>query len=281
MPKKIVKRTGGVVEFDPGIFKRSLMRAGATRELAEKLAVEIERSIKDGDSTNAIYKNAFTSLHEREKKVAMQYSLKRALFGLGPTGFPFEKFVAEIFRRKGYDTKTNLHLRGGCISHEVDVFAENNRERVAMEVKFHNNMTIRSDVKALLYIKARFDDLLGKTGKPGKGFFKSPPVDRCVLVTNTKFTKKAIEYAECAGVDLLGWNYPFAAGLPEYIKEVDAHPVTSLPSLSQGTVQSLFNEGIVTCRTLVEEKKILHALPNSSEVEKEIGILCTPEGRKH
>ena len=169
MKKKIVKRSGSVVDFDPSVFERSLRRAGASRELASEIVTCIEHDIKDGDPTSEIYKRAFEELHTRAQHVAMRYSLKRALFNLGPTGFPFEKFVAELFRRRGYTTKTNLHLRGRCISHEVDVLAISDK-RIAMEVKFHNDMHIRSDVKAVLYVKSRFDDL---TGRPWKVIFFS------------------------------------------------------------------------------------------------------------
>lgn len=276
MGKKIVKRNGVVVDFDKAILERSLSRAGASRDLVHAIARDIESSIRDGDTTDLIYKRAFEMLYERAQQAAMRYSLKKALFSLGPTGFPFEKFIAELFRRKGYATQTNIHLQGGCISHEVDVLAISS-ERIAMEVKFHNDVHIRSDVKSVLYVKARFDDLMGRSGSLFS--FRKGSVDKCILVTNTKFTKNALTYAKCAGVSLLGWGYPFRSNLQTYIQDVDAHPVTCLPSLSTSLMRGLFSEGVVTCKGLLERDDLLRALPNTDMIVSEARMLCTPEGR--
>ena len=267
-----------MVDFDRSILERSLTRSGAPPELARHLSENIEREITDGDRTDEIYRKAFKLLNENAKPAAMRYSLKKALFNFGPTGFPFEKFIAELFRRKGYTTTTNVQLQGSCISHEVDVMAVS-RERIAMEVKFHNSMHIRSDVKAILYVKARFDDLTGQSGgwNPLK---RGGVVDRCILVTNTKFTRNALTYAKCAGVTLLGWGYPYRENLQTLIKELDAHPITCLPSISTTTAKDLFSKGIVTCRGLVEREDILKQLPKAQEIIKEAELLCTPEGRK-
>ena len=276
--KKVVKRNGVVVDFDRNILERSLRRAGAERDLARSVAVAIEKKIHDGDSTGMIYKKAFEMLYERSRSVAMRYSLKKALFNFGPTGFPFEKFIAEMFRRKGYVTQTNVHLRGGCITHEVDVLAIGPK-RIAMEVKFHNDMHIQSDVKSVLYVKARFDDLLGRTGTKFS-FRKKGAVDACILVTNTKFTKNALAYAECTGVSLLGWGYPFRDNLQSLVQEVDAHPVTCLPSLSLSLMRNLFSEGVVTCKGLLERDDLLKALPNTDAVVSEAKMLCRPDRRQ-
>lgn len=276
--KKVVKRNGVVVDFDKSILERSLLRAGAERDLAHQIAIDIEKLIRDGDATSMVYKKAFELLYERARSVAMRYSLKKALFNLGPTGFPFEKFIAELFQRKGYATETNVHLRGGCIAHEVDVLAIGS-ERIAMEIKFHNDMHIRSDVKSVLYVKARFDDLLGRTTSTFS-FRKKGAVDKCILVTNTKFTKNALAYAKCAGVSLLGWGYPFRDNLQSFIQGVDAHPVTCIPSLSPSLMRSLFSEGIVTCRGLLERDDLLHALPNTDTIVSEAKMLCRPDARR-
>ena len=277
MIKKILKRSGTLVNFDINIVKRSLIKAGATKELADTVAREIEMKIQDGDSTGKIYKEAFEILNSKEKAVAMHYSLKRALFNLGPTGFPFEKFVAEIFSRLGYKTRTNVHLQGVCTSHEVDVLTTHPK-RIGMEVKFHNDMRNRTDVKAVLYLKARFDDLMGKTRYPL--FKKKGTVSRCILVTNTKFTRKAIEYAECAGVELLGWNYPTEKPLPTLIAEVDAHPITCIPSIKKSEVEELLEMGIVSCKGLSEKESVLKTLDNNKDITREIEMLCNPTSRR-
>ena len=270
MRKKVLKRSGVAVDFDRTILERSLRRAGASDTLARQIAESIGESISEGDSTDMIYTRAFALLSEDTKNVAMRYSLKKALFGFGPTGFPFEKFVAELFRRRGYTVSTNVHLRGCCISHEVDVCATA-PERIAMEVKFHNDMRTRSDVKAVLYIKARFDDLTGRTRHRA---VRRGAVDQCILVTNTKFTKSAITYATCAGVSLFGWGYPYRKNLQTYINEVGAHPITCLPSVSTSVLRELFGKGIVTCRGLLEHKEVLRSLKNADEIVADADSIC-------
>ena len=257
------------------MLERSLRRAGASVPVARDIAGIVEEEIVDGDSTGAVYGKAFRLLYGRERKSAMRYSLKKALFSFGPTGFPFEKFIAEVYRRRGYATSTNVHLQGRCVSHEVDVLATG-PERVAMEVKFHNDMRIRSDVRTALYLKARFDDLVGR-----RGIFSvmRGAVDRCVFVTNTKFTKNAVKYASCAGIALLGWGYPYRENLQTYIEEADAHPVTCLPSLSNAAMKELFSRGIVTCRGLLEDSSALKQFPNADVVAEEAAMLCVAGSR--
>ena len=140
-------------------------------------------------------------------------------------------------------------------------------------------MHIRSDVKAILDGKARVDDITGKTNR-WNPLQQGGVVDRCILVTNTKFTKNAITYAKCAGVPLLGWGYPYRENLQVLIKELDAHPITCLPSVSTATAKELFSQGIVTCRGLIEQEQILKSLPKADEIRAEAELLCTPEGRK-
>ncbi len=277
MKKKVLKRNGTVVNFEKGILERSLRRSGAPHDLAQTIAADIEKGMADGDSTDMVYKEAFEILNERAKNVAMQYSLKKALFNLGPTGFPFERFVSEIFKRKGYATATNVHVKGHCITHEVDVLTTE-PERIAMEVKFHNDMHTRTDVKSVLYIKARFDDLTSRTA----GMFskRKGAVDKCILITNTKFTRSAITYADCAGVSLLGWGYPYSNNLQTCIQEVDAHPITCLPSLSQSAARDLFSEDVVTCRGLLEREDLLSNMQNADTIAAEAEMLCTPSGRR-
>ncbi len=77
----------------------------------------ITPEIKNGMTTSAIYKHAFSFLKKTKYPVAMRYSLRKAVMELGPSGFPFEKYVAEILRRKGYTARTGASLKGFCVTH--------------------------------------------------------------------------------------------------------------------------------------------------------------------
>ena len=79
--------------------------------------------------------------------------------------------------------------------------AQTLKERILVECKFHNKQQYYSDLKTSLYVKARFDDINAQ--KSGSEKFTT-----CLLATNTKFTRNAIRYSECAGIKLLSWGYP-------------------------------------------------------------------------
>ena len=81
---------------------------------------------------------------------------------LGPTGFPFEQFVAEIFKAEAYSTITDQIVQGKCVEHEIDVVAWKEKELIMVEAKFHTDFNLKSDLKIVLYVKARYDDIFGQ-----------------------------------------------------------------------------------------------------------------------
>lgn len=273
----ITKRDGTSANFDSPILVHSLLRAGASQKAATEIAKKVEATIKEGDATGEIYSKAFKYLAGIEKRPAIKYSLRRALFSLGPTGFPFEKFIAEIFTRKGYRCRTNLYLRGRCIEHEIDVLAQKD-ENIIMEIKFHNVEMSRSDLKTVLYVKSRFDDLVDSENAI-VGNYPNHKIDRGILVTNTKFTTNAIQYAKCAGMELLGWGYPYDNSLRMMIEETSTHPITCLPSINKTTQKKFFAKGIITCRSLVDMKNFDDLDINRQTIKQlleEASLLCTP-----
>lgn len=250
---QIIKADGSKEIFDPEKLHKSLSGAGASEEVSQSIVSHIERELKDGMSTGEIYKHAFFLLRKKHRRAAIKYSLRSAVADLGPTGFPFEKLIAEIFRAKGYETKTGEVVMGGCVAHEVDVVAWNENKLIMVEAKFHNQIGFKSDLKVALYIKARYDDL--KESKHNYGKVRS--VDEMWLVTNTKFTTTAIHYAECKGLKLVGWNHPAKGNLQDLIDDSGAHPVTCLSTLTKHQKNTLVNEGIILCRQLIHKTELL------------------------
>src|SRR4051812_13447102 len=92
----IVKANGQHEAFDDEKLRFSLIHSGASADAAEEVIKHVVREVKDGSTTHEIYHHAFSVLAGLNKKVARSYSLRRAVMDLGPSGFPFEKFVAEI-----------------------------------------------------------------------------------------------------------------------------------------------------------------------------------------
>lgn len=120
----IIKASGESVRFSEKNIRHSLQRAGATPEQIKSIIKKVNESIYDGISTKKIYKQVFTLLRESSRHLAARYNLKQAIMELGPSGFAFEKFFAEILNHQGYKTKIGQFLKGQCVTHEVDVVAE-------------------------------------------------------------------------------------------------------------------------------------------------------------
>lgn len=259
---QIIKASGERQFFDPSKLRDSLVRAKATPSVAEKITSHVAEELKEGMTTKDIYRHAFELLEREEKPVAVRYSLRKAVMDLGPSGFPFEKFVAEIFKSKGYETATDVQMLGECVPHEVDVVAWNENKLIIVEAKFHNAFGVKSDLKVALYIKARFDDLRGTTFD----FGRKRKVDESWLVTNTKFSELAIRYAECKGMLLVGWNYPKKGNLQDLIEDAGLHPITSLRSISGNEKQILLQSGIVLCKAVEEDPKL--AVDSGIHLEK-------------
>jgi hypothetical protein len=130
--------------------------------LANEITDKIKRKLSGVTSTEDIYNLAFKLLKKTKKRTAARYSMKRSLLDMGPTGFPFEKFIAKIFDVKNYQTIVGMMLGGSCTEHEVDVIAGDEDDLLLCEVKFHNDIRTKTDTKVALYVKARYDDLSNK-----------------------------------------------------------------------------------------------------------------------
>lgn len=269
----ITKADGEQEPFDPHKLDASLVRAGAHEEARSHIIQRIERELTTGMRTEDIYSNAFEYLREEgAPAVAARYSIKRAIFALGPSGFPFEQFLSEVLRAHGWKTQTGVAMTGRCAPHEVDVLAEKNGRRIGIEAKFHNVAGGKTDIKDALYVKARYDDL-------GKAPEKASRVDEGWLVTNTRFTRNAIRYAQCSNLTLLGWDYPHGRGLLEMIESARVHPLTALTTLTDGEKRRLMDNRIVLCKNvqtghLLEEYGVKPS--RIAQVMEEAKHLCAP-----
>lgn len=265
VPKNIliVKANGEREAFDGLKLFSSLKKAGAADDVGNSILSHIEKEVRSGMSTHDIYKHAFSLLHKMQKPLAMKYSLRRSLMDLGPSGFPFEKFIAEVYKKKGYTALTDQIVKGYCTEHEVDVVAYNDARLIMIEAKFHNQLGIKSDLKVVLYVKARYDDLKQSTFVYGN---KERKLDETLLITNTKFTYTAIKYAECQKMKIIGWNYPVKGNLVDMIEESGLHPLTSLTTLSVQNKRELMQKGIVSCSKIRDNYNALREL-GLSEIE--------------
>lgn len=269
----ITKADGEREPFDPHTLDRSLARAGATFDARERIIKSIESTLIDGMRTEDIYAHAFDLLqHDAVPAVAARYSIKRAVFALGPSGFPFEQFLAEILKAHGWTTRTGVALTGRCAPHEVDVLAKKGNRTIGVEAKFHNDAGGKTDIKDALYVQARYEDL-------ARSPEKSSRVDEGWLVTNTRFTRNAIRYAQCSNLTLLGWDYPHNRGLLHMIEEARVHPLTALTTLSDSEKHRLLENNYVLCKS-VQNPHVLEEFgvkpSHILQVVEEAKYLCSP-----
>jgi hypothetical protein len=246
--KSILKSSGNTEYFSPKKLQSSIERTGLPTKECKEITKEIEKTIVPGISTKEIYKNAIKLVKKKSNTAAVHYSLKKALTALGPTGYEFENFVAKYFEELGFTTYVGITLQGEFVRHEVDIVASKANYNIYVECKFHNS-TQKNDIKTVLYIKARWDDL--KNGPDGKY------LREYYIISNTAFTTDAIEYAQGTGLKLLGINAPEEHSFLDEIRKYKLFPITSLRRLKKNILQQLLAKKIFLCRDLLKERRLL------------------------
>lgn len=271
---QIVKHTGERVSFSIDTLKNSLRKSGAQEDVVNQIANNVRDELYQGISTKEIYNRAFSLLKKKKKGYASKYKLKKAIYELGPTGFPFEKFLGAILFYSGYEVQTGQFLQGKCVTHEVDVVAHKNGQYIVAECKFHGDEGRKCDVKIPLYIHSRYRDILNHYGNDKKG---EKPNEGWV-VTNTRFTADAIKYGQCVGLYLLSWDFPKGDGLKDRIDRLGLYPITVSTLLSKREKQFLLSRDVVLCKQLIDDDFYLDHLGVSenrkARILEEIKVLC-------
>ncbi|WP_324721082.1 ATPase [Salinimicrobium sp. HB62] len=259
---KILKASGERAEFQESRVAASLRRAGAKEHVIVDILNTLRKELYEDISTKEIYKRAYYLLKKQDGLTASRYKLKKAIYELGPTGFPFEKFIAAVFEHSGYKVEVGNLMQGICVKHEVDVLAMKENRKLFIECKFHGDQAKKCDVKIPLYINSRFIDL--------KTFQLKTTVNTGIqhegwVVTNSRFTEDAITYGRCAGLKLLGWDYPEGSSLKERIDSLGLYPITVSNLLSGREKQFLLSRDVVLCRQLVQDNFFLDKLEIGNE----------------
>ncbi|WP_347174936.1 restriction endonuclease [Polaribacter uvawellassae] len=250
MEKQIyIRKSNGETElFSFNKLRNSLLSAGASKGLIESIVEKIQIDVYDGISSNTIYKKAFALLKKQNRISASRYSLKRAIFDLGPTGYPFERLVGALLKEKGYKTQVSVVLDGECVTHEIDVLAEKDGNVYAIECKFHSDARNSSGVKIPLYINSRFLDIQKEWNTNSN---RNTHLKQGWLVTNTRFSEDAINYGKCVGLHLLSWDYPVNNGLKANIDTHALYPITTLTTLSKKEKHLLIENDVILVKELL------------------------------
>ena len=277
---QIRKANGTIEQFDEKKLVKAISQTGAKIDVAHDICNYVKEKCRENYTDNQpirtdyIYRLAFKHLKNVSKASALKFSLKRSMLEIGPSGFPFEKFIAHIWKHDGYSAITGQMVYGKCVSHEVDVIAWKEGQLVMVEAKFHSDAGSRTDLKNALYVKARYDDINGNEyninsfdekytrGLPTK---MSKNLTEGWLITNTYFSDTAITYANCNNLKLMSFDYPDGMSLQDKIIEYDLYPVTILTTLSKEEKKRLIEKDIILCKTLHKESHILIEMGIDSE----------------
>lgn len=271
----ITKSSGEKVKFSLEKLRNSLKRTGADKQTVDQIIDKVRDELYQGISTSEIYNRAFALLKKKKSYFASRYKLKKAIYELGPTGFPFENFISAIYQYSGYKTQVGKVLQGKCVSHEIDIVANKNDDTTIMECKFHSEQGQNCNIKIPLYIAARFKDVKDYwNSKPHKTNLKEGWV-----VTNTRFTEDALQYGKCVGLKLLSWDYPKEDALKDKIDRLGLYPITVSTLLTNREKQFLLSRDVVLCRELINDNFYLDHLGVSDirkeKILNEMSQLCT------
>ncbi len=246
---RVVKKYGRIEDFNPQKVYNTIIRAGGSVELAQKITMDVSRRVYDGISTVEILRIIKSMLRKTHAGLHAKYDLKNALLKLGPTGFPFEDFISAVINFQGYTSKVRQLINGRCAVHEIDITGElktgANVKRIIVECKFRNESEGYVGLKEAMYTYARFLDI-----SEGNLNGLCERFDEVWLVCNSKASDDAVQYSNCRGVKLLTWNYPANEGLRDLIHRFNAYPVTVLTTLSKDLLTKLVANNIILVKDL-------------------------------
>lgn len=244
----ITKVDGRKEEFERKKVYGTCIRSGVPEEVAERISKEVEEEVYEGISSKKILDMVLEKLDKYKKHHSLLYNLKKAIADLDPKESEFEKYVRHILKEHGYETRWDEIIQGECIEHQIDVVAEKDDKKYIVECKHHVNPHRFCGLGTALQSWAVIDDLQEgyEAGKTPEKF------DNMWLVTNTKYSKHAINYSKAKGMLLTGWAYPKERDLRDYIQEKGLYPVTLL-DVSEKRAKKFSSAGILLLRDIADK----------------------------
>ncbi|MCZ4694974.1 restriction endonuclease [Ancylomarina euxinus] len=247
----LVKKASGDDEpFDVVKLQNSLRNAGAEHSTILKIVTDVSLWIYSGVTTKQIYSRAFKILRRERAHSAMRYRLKEAIFALGPTGYPFEQFIGQLFEKQGYKIEVGIVVDGYSVTHEMDVIANKESVQILVECKYHKDQGKQVSVQVPLYVRSRVNDIIRK--REDMPEYQNVSFKGWVI-TNTRFTPDSIQYAKYNDLHLLAWDYPQNKGLKFLVEDLKLYPITILHKLNRKEKQVLIKQGIIICSQLLND----------------------------
>jgi len=221
------------------------MRAGATRSTAYRILKKVRSEVYHDMGTNDIYKLVLKAISEEKNLSGLRqrYQLKDAIMRLGPSGFAFENYVADLL--KYYDFQVfgiRVNVKGKCAMHEIDLIGMSNLGQFMIECKHNSHRGTYIGLKVALYTHARFLDT-------------SPRFSGEIIFCNSKISEDAKKYANCIGQQVFSWRYPSEKSLEKIIEQNKLYPITIL-NLSSKELDIFSGIGMMIAKDLLEYDEI-------------------------
>jgi hypothetical protein len=240
---QVIKKNGEREFYSEEKVIRSLQNSGANEKIINEILQKLDKILHDGISTKEIFSFVFRELRKKESSLGARYNLKQGIIEMSlGGGYVFEKFMGKVFQKMGYVVELNREIKGRYISHEIDVVAKKNEEKIMVECKHFSKPELGVSIQTALYVYARFLDVKNSFNK-------------VYLATNTKFSPQVIEYSKGVGVNLIGWKYPQRESLELLISKYKIYPITILP-IPKSRMRIYLKEEILTFEDLLKTKDL-------------------------
>jgi hypothetical protein len=243
----VTKADGSTQPYDRGRVLKTCMRLGVSREVADVVADKIEQELYNGIKTRKILHMIFSLLNEYRPVISHMVNLRKALSLLNPQP-DFETYVRILLSEYGYEVFPNQIVQGKCVEHEIDGLLKKEGKTYILEVKHHRNYHTRTDLDPVRIIRAVFEDIIDGYRQGSNDLH----IDTAMIVSNTKFSEQAVQYAQCRGIVHLGWNTPQNYDIPTMITEKNLYPITYLKELTRDIRKKLLSSDVLLLQDLID-----------------------------
>ncbi len=280
MTKNIKSSTGKWEKFNSERYRLSLLRTTAPDALIENLIKSIEEA-PEIRSSQDIYDYTYLYLKISDRSLAARYSLKQALYQLGFHPSAFLQFIGKMFMEQDYTVRMEHTLKGQCVDHDTHIIIERDELRYLIQCVYKKEPGHYMDISSVLSIKALFDDLSEYWKQSQK---PALVCNKALLITNAHITPKALSFAACNDIELLGWHYPENADLSSMIHTQGLYPISCLTGLTKTQKIILIQMNFLLCRELLGRRNLLRKIQVPGKYRKSIldecKILSTPSPEK-
>jgi hypothetical protein len=268
----VVKADGRQEPFNRDKVLRSAMQMGVTPEVAEQVVRSVEAQVYDGIPTREIAKLLHRELRRVPSLARYGINLRESLALIRP--YPdFEVFVRGLLQFAGYKVREGGIWKGQCGEHEIDGILRDGHETLVLEVKHHSNYHTQTGLDVVRIARATLEDF-----QDGYKHGVTPvKFTRHLTVSNTKLSPQAEKYAQCRGLEFIGWSTPSPGGLNSLILEHRYYPITFLRGLRRDEHRQFSIAKIYTLHDLLA--KSLKAIANATGLTRKRLATLTKRAR--